>query len=79
MNLEVLQVSNPVVGKSALPDLHRTTEVLFGSKGESSLDELNRSLQGHRWCNQDVKVLRHEHIFVEQVGAASVRLQGVEE
>ena len=75
----VLNVSNPVIGKSALPDLRIRTELFLRAMGEAALDELDRSLQGGLWSDQQMEVLGHQDEFVQEIGFALIRQEGFEE
>jgi hypothetical protein len=68
-----------MVRKPALPDLHRAAKLLFCPKGKTALYELDRAFDGRFWGNQNVKVIGHEHVFVQEVTFPAIRLQGFEE
>jgi len=64
-----------MIRESGLPNFHRGLQFLFRSVGESALDELNCALQSHGRGDQHMEVVRHQHIFMQQVSAPAIRLQ----
>src|SRR5208337_929524 len=78
MNAVVLNIANPVIRESNLPNLHAGLQFFLHSVRKPALDELDGSLQSHGWSDQDVKVFWHQDILVELVSAASIGMQGLE-
>ena len=63
---EILEVTNAMVSKPALPYLQSLTELLFDRVRVSALNELHRSFQRDldgRY--QQMEMLRHEHKSVQ--------------
>ena len=75
MNAEILSIANAMVRKPCLPNFHRGLQFLLHSEGKSAFDELNRSLEGHARSEKDVKMIGHQYIFVEMIGAAPIGLE----
>jgi hypothetical protein len=72
MSLEVLQVANPMIRKPALPNLHSALKLLLNTERESALGKLDGALECDHGRDQNVKVVGHQHVLVQQVGAATV-------
>jgi len=72
MNLEVRQVANAVIGKAALPNFHSALKFLLSAERKPAFDELDGVLESDCGCDQNVKVVGHEHVFMQQIGAATV-------
>ena len=67
MPLKILVIPDSMICKTRLPD----RQTRLQSERESSLDELNRSLQRYliRRRNQRMKMVGHDHEFVKQIFA----------
>jgi post-segregation antitoxin (ccd killing protein) len=70
--LIVLNVTNSMIGKTTSPDLKVRSRLIFRLIRETTLDELNRSLKGNQWRDEQMKVIRHQNEFVEEKRIASV-------
>ena len=68
-------IANAVIGEADLPDFHRRPQVLFRAKGKTAFDELNRALQRDGRSDQKVEVLRHQDIFMQFIGATTIRVE----
>src|SRR6516165_9973976 len=79
MLVVILEVANPVVGETSLPNLDIGTKFLLHPEREAALDELDSSLQCHRRCDQQVKVIRHQDEFVQKISFSSMRQKYLEE
>ena len=63
----VLGIPNPVVCKSATPNLHIRSKFLLGVKRKPILDELNCPLDRNRRSDQQVKMVGHQNEFVQEI------------
>ena len=69
MMSEVVNITNPMIRKPALPDFRLAPDQRTERMGISSLDQLNRALDGDvlRRGKQKMDVIRHEDEGVQQV------------
>jgi len=75
---EVLLITNPVVGESALPDFAFATEDFAEGVGVSAFDELDGVLDRHvlRGREQKMNVLGHQNEGMEVIAAfAAIAIQ----
>ena len=67
VSVVVLIVSNPMVCKSAAPNLGVRSELLFRAKRESAFDELNCAFQRRRGRDEQMKMIGHQDKFVKEI------------
>ena len=67
MPIVVFSIANPVVSKSSPPYLRIGSKFLISPVRKTTLDQLNRPLQRACRRDQQVKMIRHENKFVQQV------------
>ena len=72
MNLIVLIISNPMIREAGLPYLHGGAEIFLCPERKASLDELHRALQRYVRRYQNMEMVRHDHILLEQTSAAAI-------
>ena len=59
--LIVFPITNPVIGKTALPNLCIRAQFPFCAKGKTAFDKLHRPLKRNRGRNHQMKVIRHQN------------------
>jgi len=79
MFLVVRGIANSMIGKTSLPDFEIGSEFLLCSVRETTLDELESTLQGDLRRDQEMEVIGHEDEFVEEIGLASISEKSFEE
>jgi hypothetical protein len=82
MMSEVLSVANPMIGKSALPDLGLATDQRAQRVRVCALDQLNGTLDGYvmSGSKQEMDMIGHEYEGVQRVTAFStIVVKGLEE
>jgi hypothetical protein len=69
MMSEVVNITNPMIRKPALPDFRLAPYKGAECMGISSLDQLDRALNGHvlSWGKQKMNVVRHENESVQEI------------
>ena len=67
MPFKIADVTNPMIGKSSLPDFFLFAKLLAERVRVSAFDELYGSLQRHivGWCKQQVHMLGHQNESVQ--------------
>ncbi len=55
--------------EAGLPDFPDESQFFLGPVGESSRDELDGLLNGHRkkWSDQQMKMVGHDHKFMQEI------------
>jgi hypothetical protein len=79
MKIEVLGISNPMIGEPSLPDFEIRPEFLFCPVRKPSLDELDCSFKRGYRSDEQVEMVGHQNKFVEEIGFASIGKQSFEE
>jgi hypothetical protein len=67
MDFKVIEVANPVVGKSRNPNIPNPLEFPFGSKRESAFQALNRQIKTGAGRNQQMEMIGHQNKSMKQV------------
>ena len=67
MMIEVLQVTNSVVGESFLPNLPLPAKFFLRPIGEAALDVLHGSLQTLKRRQEQMNMVWHQDILVQQI------------
>lgn len=81
MALIVLWIADAMIGKALLPDERMETQLLLGTEGESTFDELNGFFQRNvlRGRDDQVEVVPHDYELVqEETAFPAVVLQDIE-
>src|SRR5260370_13040192 len=73
----VVCVTDAMILKSFLPDLHVRAQFSLCPIRESAFDKLNRLFETRLRSDECVKMVRHDDEFMQKVGCASVVIQRV--
>jgi hypothetical protein len=75
----ISSVSDSVIMKSLLPDLHIGSEFGFRPKRKSALDILDRLFELAERRDQNMDVIGHQDECMEEVGGAAIVVESVDE
>jgi hypothetical protein len=75
VNVEILFVSDPMIGKPGDPNCMSPAKELVRTKGKSALDALHRELQALRRGAQEMKMVGHDNEPMEGESLGTILIQ----
>ena len=75
----VVCVTDAMVLKSLLPNLHVRAQFFLCSIRKTALDELNSPFEARPRSNERVKMVRHDNEFVQEIGGWPIVIERVDQ
>jgi hypothetical protein len=79
MNLEIFIIANPMIRISRYPNAANPFELSLGPKRKPAFDALNSQFEACARCNDQMKVIGHQHKRVKQIALRTIPIERLKE